>query len=54
VAAYDSGEWITWGNESSLHSASRRRELLDVLERSDTDRAALIGRLHLRKDAGHG
>jgi hypothetical protein len=30
------------------------RELLDVLERSDTDRAALIGRLHLRKDAGHG
>jgi hypothetical protein len=27
------------------------RELLDVLTRSDADRAALIGRLHLRKDA---
>jgi hypothetical protein len=27
------------------------RELLDVLERSDTDRATLIGRLHLRDDA---
>jgi hypothetical protein len=28
------------------------RELLDVLERSDADRAALIGRLHVREDAG--
>ena len=27
------------------------RELLDVLERSDADRAALIGRLHVRDDA---
>jgi hypothetical protein len=27
------------------------RELLDVLTRSDADRAALIGRLHLREDA---
>jgi hypothetical protein len=27
------------------------RELLDVLARSDVDRAALIGRLHLREDA---
>lgn len=27
------------------------RELLDVLERSDADRAALIGRLHARDDA---
>jgi hypothetical protein len=27
------------------------RELLDVLQRSDADRAALIGRLHLRDDA---
>jgi len=26
------------------------RELLDVLERSDADRAALIGRLHPRDD----
>lgn len=28
------------------------RELLEVLERPDADRAALIGRLHLRDDAG--
>jgi hypothetical protein len=28
------------------------RELLDVLTRSDVDRAALIGRLHQRQDAG--
>jgi hypothetical protein len=27
------------------------RELLEVLERSDADRAALIGRLHVRDDA---
>lgn len=27
------------------------RELLGILERSDADRAALIGRLHLRDDA---
>jgi hypothetical protein len=27
------------------------RDLLDVLERSDADRAALIGRLHVRDDA---
>jgi hypothetical protein len=27
------------------------RELLDVLQRSDADRAALIGRLHIRDDA---
>jgi hypothetical protein len=27
------------------------RELLGVLERSDEDRAALIGRLHVRDDA---
>ena len=27
------------------------RELLGVLERSDADRAALIGRLHVRDDA---
>jgi len=27
------------------------RELLEVLERSDADRAALIGRLHARDDA---
>jgi hypothetical protein len=27
------------------------RELLDVLERSDADRAALIGRLYVRDDA---
>jgi hypothetical protein len=27
------------------------RELLEVLERSDADRAALIGRLHPREDA---
>jgi hypothetical protein len=27
------------------------RELLDVLRRSEEDRAALIGRLHLREDA---
>jgi hypothetical protein len=27
------------------------RELLDVLERSDADRAALVGRLHVRDDA---
>jgi hypothetical protein len=27
------------------------RELLEVLERSDDDRAALIGRLHARDDA---
>jgi hypothetical protein len=27
------------------------RELLDVLQRSDVDRAALIGRLHVRDDA---
>ncbi len=27
------------------------RELLDVLTRSDADRAALIGRLHQREDA---
>jgi hypothetical protein len=27
------------------------RELLDVLTRPDADRAALIGRLHLREDA---
>ena len=27
------------------------RELLNVLERSDADRAALIGRLHIRDDA---
>ena len=27
------------------------RELLDVLERSDADRAGLIGRLHARDDA---
>jgi hypothetical protein len=26
------------------------RELLDVLERSDADRAALIGQLHVRDD----
>ena len=26
-------------------------ELLEVLERSDADRAALIGRLHIRDDA---
>jgi hypothetical protein len=28
------------------------RELLEVLERSDEDRAALIGRLRVRDDAG--
>jgi hypothetical protein len=28
------------------------RELLDLLTRPDADRAALIGRLHLRDDAG--
>jgi hypothetical protein len=27
------------------------RELLEILERSDADRAALIGRLHARDDA---
>ena len=27
------------------------RELLGILERSDADRAALIGRLHVRDDA---
>jgi hypothetical protein len=27
------------------------RELLDLLERSDADRAALIGRVHVRDDA---
>lgn len=27
------------------------RELLNLLERSDVDRAALIGRLHVRDDA---
>jgi hypothetical protein len=27
------------------------RELLEILERSDADRAALIGRLHVRDDA---
>jgi hypothetical protein len=27
------------------------RELLEVLERSDADRAALIGHLHAREDA---
>jgi hypothetical protein len=27
------------------------RELLEVVERSDADRAALIGRLHVRGDA---
>lgn len=27
------------------------RELLDVLERSDSDRAVLTGRLHVRDDA---
>ena len=27
------------------------RELLEILERSDADRAALIGRLHIREDA---
>jgi len=27
------------------------RELLEVLERSDAERAALIGRLHVRDDA---
>ncbi len=27
------------------------RELLDVLTRSDADRAALIGRLHVREEA---
>ncbi len=27
------------------------RELLDILERPDADRAALIGRLHVRDDA---
>jgi hypothetical protein len=27
------------------------RQLLDVLERSDADRAELIGRLHVRDDA---
>jgi hypothetical protein len=30
---------------------SGARELLHVLERSDADRAALIGRLHVRDDA---
>jgi hypothetical protein len=28
------------------------RELLEVLGRSDADRAAVIGRLHLRHNAG--
>jgi hypothetical protein len=32
-------------------SGSRRLELLDVLERPDAERAALIGRLHVREDA---
>jgi hypothetical protein len=27
------------------------RELLEILERSDAERAALIGRLHVRDDA---
>jgi hypothetical protein len=31
--------------------ATAARELLEILERSDADRAALIGRLHLRDDA---
>jgi hypothetical protein len=52
VAVCDSGEWITRGNESSLHlGQSLPREILEVLERSDQDRAAAIGRLHLRDDA---
>ena len=52
VTAYDSGEWITRGSVSSPRLANPRRgELLDILERPDADRAALIGRLHVRDDA---
>jgi hypothetical protein len=52
VSAYDSGELDHVGERvvAALGEAAAR-ELLEVLEQSDADRAALIGRLHVRDDA---
>jgi hypothetical protein len=52
VSAYDSGEWITWGNEPSPPSVNPPRGSSSTCwSGPNANRAALIARLHVRDDA---